>query len=185
LEHFLSFLNFIGQTVYTTLPAILANMAPLFVQKVNILNYPIDFNTMYKGKPVLGPNKTIRGFISGIILAEIVFYLQYLLYKTTGFNYTLYQFEDVFMPLLGFLMGFGVMFGDTFKSLIKRRLDYPASKSFVPWDQIDCVIGGLVFVRIGWAFSLKYAATILILTFFIHISGRHAGYYMGLCKSKW
>ena len=82
-------------------------------------------------------------------------------------------------------MGFGVMFGDVFESFIKRRLNMPVSKSLVPWDQLDCVLGGLIFVRIEWNYSLKYAITIIILTFFVHVIGRHIGYYIGLCESKW
>jgi CDP-2,3-bis-(O-geranylgeranyl)-sn-glycerol synthase len=164
----------------------LANMAPLFVKDINLLNYPIDFGLKIKDNIILGPSKTYRGLISGIIFAMVIINIQFCIYKFTPLkNLTLYSFEEINFQLLGFLFGFGVLFGDIFESFIKRRLNMAPGKSLIPLDQIDCVIGGLAFGRIAWAYSCKYALTIIILTFFFHILGRHAGYYLGFCKTKW
>ncbi len=179
-------LIFIGQSIYTTLPGIFANMAPIIFKNVPFLNYPIDFYIMINGKPMLGKNKTFRGLFFGIIIAMIVLYIQYFIYKFFGFkNLSLIDYDKINYHLFGFLAGFGVIFGDIFKSFIKRRLDIPPSKKFVPWDQIDCALGGLLFIRIVWAYSLRYAITIILLTFIIHISIRHLAFYLKITDSKW
>ncbi len=186
MDTLINILIFIGKSIYTTLPGMMANMAPIFVKDLNILNYPIDFGITVKGKIILGPRKTYRGLISGIIAAMIIINIQYLIDKYTIFkNLTLYDFEEINFHLLGFLFGFGVLFGDIFESFIKRRLDMAPGKSLIPWDQIDCVLGGLIFGRIAWAYSYKYAITIILITFVLHITLRHVGYYLGLCSTKW
>lgn len=186
MEIVLNFIIFIGKCVYTTLPGIVANMAPLFVKDINLLNYPIDFGITIKGEIILGPRKTFRGLISGIIFAIIAINIQYCIYKFTPFkNLTLYNFKEINFQLLGFLFGFGVLFGDMIESFIKRRLNMSPGKSLIPFDQIDCVLGGLIFGRIVWDYSYKYALTIILLTFFLHIIGRHIGYYLGFCETKW
>ncbi len=179
-------LLYILKCIYTSIPAIFANTAPILSKNIPFLNYPIDFGLKLNGKPVFGEKKTFRGLLAGIIFAMILFYVQYFLFKYTVLrNLSLIDFNVVNVHLIGFLTGFGVLFGDLTESFIKRRLNIPPSGSFIPWDQIDCALGGLLFVRIVWAYTLKYAATILILTFFIHIIIRHIAYYLGLCESKW
>lgn len=186
MEIFLIVLIYIAKSIYTTLPGMIANMAPIFVKDLNILNYPIDFGITIKGKIILGPRKTYRGLISGIIAAMIIINIQYLIDKYTLLkNLTLYDFDDINFQLLGFLFGFGVLFGDIFESFIKRRLDMPPGASLIPWDQIDCVLGGLIFGRIAWAYSYKYAIAIILVTFILHITIRHIGYYLGFCSTKW
>jgi len=67
------------QAIYLMLPAYIANMAPVFFRKVNLLNYPLDFNKNWKGKPILGPHKTFRGLVFGTLLSIITAYGQHLL----------------------------------------------------------------------------------------------------------
>jgi CDP-2,3-bis-(O-geranylgeranyl)-sn-glycerol synthase len=176
---------FILKSLYTTLPAIIANMAPLIVKNVGFLDFPVDFNKTFRGKPVLGPNKTFRGLLAGVVFSIAVLNLQYLLYVLTGFDFTLYDFKAINFELLGFLMGFGVITGDMVKSFFKRQCNIGPGERFIPWDQIDCVLGGLVFGRIAWAFPLTYALLIIIMTFIMHITIRFTAFYLGLNDSKW
>lgn len=181
-----NFIIFSLQSIYSIFPGIMANMAPVIFKKINFLNYPLDFNKKLFNKPILGPNKTFRGFFAGILTSMIIISIQYLIFKFTIFkNLNIIDFDSVNFLLLGFLMGSGVMAGDTVKSFIKRRLGILSSKPFVPWDQIDGVIGGLLFSRIIWNYSLKYAVFIIILTFFIHIIIRHISYYLRFTENKW
>ena len=160
-------------------------MAPVMMNKVNFLTYPVDFNKTFRGRPILGPNKTFRGFFFGTLFSVIIINMQFLLYKTTGFDFTIYKFEDINFELLGFLMGFGVMLGDSIKSFIKRQLDIPPGKSFIPWDQIDCALGGLSLGSIAWHFPIEYGIATLLLTFILHIMVRYTIYYLGFSDSKW
>ncbi len=182
----ITYIVYIGQCIYSTLPAIFANMAPIFVKNIPILNYPLDFDLKIKGKLFLGPKKTFRGLFAGIIFSMTIISMQYIVFRYTKFkNLGIIDFNTVNFLALGFLMGFGVIFGDAFASFIKRRLGFAPSKSIIFLDQLDCVIGGLLFGKIAWNFPIKYGITIIILTFFFHILGRHIGYYLGLCESKW
>ncbi len=177
---------FIGQSVYVTLPAIAANMAPVIFKNVPVLNCPLDFGIKIGSMPLIGPRKTFRGLISGIVVSMIIVYIQYFIYKWSGLkNLSLLDYGHINIHLFGFFVGFGVMFGDIAESFIKRRLNILPSTPFVPWDQIDCVLGGLVFTRIVWAYSLKYAVTIIVLTFLIHVTIRHIAYYLRINESKW
>ena len=87
--------------------------------------------------------------------------------------------------LFGFLAGFGVLFGDLVESFFKRRLDIAPGKSFFPWDQIDSVLGGLLFISIVYLPPWHVVVTLIVLTLVLHISIRHIGYYLGIEKSKW
>jgi CDP-2,3-bis-(O-geranylgeranyl)-sn-glycerol synthase len=185
LEIFIAIIVFIGKCIYTTLPAVFANVAPVLVKKINFLNYPIDFNKSFSGKPILGPNKTFRGLFFGILFSVVIINIQFIIYKFTGTELTLYDFKSINFELLGFLMGFGVIAGDAVKSFFKRQFSIAPGKPFIPWDQIDCVLGGLLAGRIAWDFSIEYGLSVIILTFIFHILIRHLWFYLGLSDSKW
>ena len=66
-----SFAFFILKCFYFMLPAYLSNMIPVFVKKIfNFMAVPLDFNKRINGKPILGKNKTFRGFFFGVILGD-------------------------------------------------------------------------------------------------------------------
>jgi len=46
---------------------------------------------------------------------------------------------------LGTLSGLGALAGDAIKSFFKRQVNVPPGKSWVPFDQIDYIVGGIVF----------------------------------------
>src|SRR3989338_11353728 len=121
------------QCFYFMLPAYFANMAPVIVKKINILNLPIDFNKKISNKPIFGKNKTIRGLFFGVLFAIIIAYAQSVFYDNNIIaGISLVDYSN--WLLLGFLMGFGAILGDLIKSFVKRRLDYKPGKPFVPWD---------------------------------------------------
>lgn len=179
---------FIIQSLWYILPAGLANMMPVFVRKrVKFLDVPIDFGATYKGKPIFGPHKTWRGLIFGIFASVAVISLQAILYfKFETFQkISLVKFEEINFILLGFLFGFGALFGDLIKSFFKRRIDVKPGAKFFPWDQIDFIIGALVFSSIVFQPQWQvYLFLILIIPCF-HILLNHIGYWIGVQKTKW
>jgi CDP-2,3-bis-(O-geranylgeranyl)-sn-glycerol synthase len=46
---------------------------------------------------------------------------------------------------LGLRFGIGAMTGDSAKGLVKRRVGIATGKPWVPWDQLDFVLGALIF----------------------------------------
>lgn len=131
-------------------PAGLANVCAFASGKIRFLkpfNYPADFGLRFRGKRVLGNHKTIRGFVIGILAAIFGVYLQV-------FFYNIFPWQQQLLPinynainpwLLGFLLGFGALAGDSIKSFFKRQVGIQPGRSWVPFDQIDYIVGGIVF----------------------------------------
>ncbi|MBI2654417.1 CDP-2,3-bis-(O-geranylgeranyl)-sn-glycerol synthase [Candidatus Woesearchaeota archaeon] len=179
-----SLVTFLVKCFYLMLPAYFANMAPVIVKKINLLAFPIDFNKRIGNKPILGKNKTFRGLIFGVIFAIIVAYLQFLLYGAELFrNFSFLNYQN--WLLFGFLMGLGALVGDLAKSFIKRRLGLKPSERFVPVDQIDFVIGALVFVMPLLEITFKIFLTSLILSFVLDIIINHIAFHLRVRNEKW
>ena len=176
--------NIILQCFYFMLPAYFANMAPVIAKKINILNFPIDFDKKINNKPILGKNKTFRGLIFGVLFAIIIAYFQSIFYDNNiFFGLALTDYSN--WLLLGFLMGSGAIFGDLVKSLIKRRLNYEPGKRFIPFDQTDFVIGALIFAYPLVSLPINNMIIILLLSFALHIIVNHAAFYLKIRKERW
>lgn len=181
-------LVFIGQCVWYILPAYVANMAPLFAAMAmkDRFAVPLDFNRKLVGRPILGTNKTYRGLIVGILAATVVSCLQTQLYAYASVkSLSLLAYDRVNCAWWGFLMGFGALCGDAVKSFIKRRRDIPPGQSWKPFDQIDFLLGALVFTSSVVALPLSAIVGILIVMPCLKIVVAHAGYLLGLRKTKW
>ena len=178
------FLSFLLSCFYFMLPAYFANMAPVIVKRINLFNFPVDFGKKLDNKPILGSHKTLRGFVFGIIFAVIIAYSQFLLYKMEFFNSLSFLNYERWL-LLGFLMGFGASAGDAVKSFFKRRIGIKPGAKFIPFDQIDFVLGVFALTALFFDLALKIFAVSLLLTFALHITVNHAAFYMRIRSEKW
>ena len=179
-----TFSFFILKCFYFMLPAYFANMAPVIVKRIKLFNFPVDFGKKIDGKPILGSHKTFRGFIFGIIFAVIIAYAQFLLHQI-GFFRNLSFFDYDGWLLLGLLMGFGALAGDSVKSFFKRRLDIKPGHKFIPFDQIDFIVGALVFAMLLADLTLKIFLTSLFLSVILLIIVNHIAFYMKIRSEKW
>ncbi len=171
---------FILQCFYFMLPAYLANMAPVIVKDwFKWLAVPTDF-----GKNIFGDNKTYRGLIFGILFGILVAFIQFLLYNISFFRELSFVDYSNWL-LLGFLFGFGALSGDMIESFIKRRLKIGPGQRFVPWDQLDFVIGSLVLVGIVVNITWRRIFFIAIISVIGHILVNHAAYYLKIRNEKW
>jgi len=177
--------NLILQCLYFMLPAYFANMAPVMTKKIfNNLKIPIDFNKKINNKPIFGQNKTFRGLIFGVIFAIIIAFIQSVFYNNNILlDISLVDYSN--WLLIGFLLGLGAIFGDLIESFVKRRLNYEPGKSFVPFDQLDFVIGALIFIYPIVILSLNKILIILILSFVLHVLVNHISFYTSVRKEKW
>lgn len=171
------------ESIWFLLPAFGAVVIPLYVRKINFLNIPIDFNIKYKNKPLFGKNKTFRGFFFGIIAATIICYFQYLFYfnfifirKISIINYFNYL-------LIGFLFGFGALCGDLIKSFFKRRMNIASGKPWIPFDEMDYVLGSLILINIFYRIELAYNIVIFFIGTLFHYLAVKFAYAIGLRKS--
>ena len=178
-------LNLILQCFYLMLPVYFANMAPIIINKAfNNLAFPLDFNKTLKNKPIFGKNKTFRGLVFGVLFAVIIAYLQFLLYNNNVFvDISIIDYSN--WLLIGALMGFGAIFGDLAESFAKTRINYEPGRPFIPFDQLDFVIGALIFVYPLVMLSLNRIIIIMVLSFVLHILVNHGAYYTGVRKEKW
>lgn len=179
--------------IYTALwffiPAGLANIAPVLAVKiplVNKLDTPIDGGVTIRGKRLLGANKTWRGIIAGILLATFTVAVQQIIVaNSTPLAAILSPIDYAALPtfLLGSLFALGALGGDAIESFFKRQLDMPPGKAWVPFDQIDYIIGAILLtaplVRLSWQ---QYAWAI-ILWVGIHFAVAYVGYLLKLKKT--
>ncbi len=172
------------QLVYCFLPGYIANSAPSSVAKLfPHWETPVDLGLKFRGKRLLGENKTWRGVIGGTLLGGLVFLLQK--YVLTASVKTPFIPYESFPWWYGFLLAFGAIFvGDTGKSLLKRRFQIKPGRPFVPWDQIDYTLGA--FLLTFWLFWPGWAWFVFLLVFNgLFSAGSHwLGWHLGLLKDK-
>ena len=167
-------------------PAGVANSSPVFANKIPFLKnlgMPIDRGRTYKGKRILGDNKTYRGFIAGVLSGFATALLQMNLYTSFDWFTTVSPDIDYSQPvvlLLGVAIGFGALFGDAVESFFKRQLSFSSGKSWFPFDQLDYILGGLLFsIPFVTLTAMQYTA-IIIVWFLIHPVATFIGWNLKL-----
>ncbi len=189
-------LKFILSCLYFFLPAYFTNMASSLVKKHSFLKFldkPIDSGKKFKEQPIFGSHKSWRGLIFGIVIGFLVVFSQKFLYQfPTVQKISFLDYQKINIYLFGFLICFGAIFGDLLFAFIKRRLKLKPGARFFPFDQINYVIGAVLFLTpYFWfysyikGFSIWMWIALFILTFFLHIIINRLGYLLNLHKDKW
>jgi len=179
---------FILQCIYFFLPAYFANMAPTFAKKAGILKFfakPVDFGKEFNGQPLFGFHKTWRGIISGVILGILITYSQRLLWEFPFFRkISFFDYQEINVFFLGFLLSFGALFGDLISSFFKRRQGITPGKSWMPFDQISFVIGAFFLVHPFFQISILAWVFITFSSFFLHIIVNRVGFRLKISDGK-
>jgi CDP-2,3-bis-(O-geranylgeranyl)-sn-glycerol synthase len=194
-EHMNDIFMLLLKGAYILIPAYFANMAPPLVKRFKFMESfatPIDRGKKLKDDAYMfGQNKTYRGFIVGMIGGALGGLLQSLLHDISVFRNLsvdgIPYNNIVFMICFGAVMGFGALFGDLVESFFKRRLGIGPGQRFVPWDQIDLVIGAYIFAlpMIYLVISWQLFLCSIIMTFCLHVMTNHTAYYLNIRKEKW
>jgi len=162
----------IVELLYMMLPIYVANMAPPFVKYWRWWNPPIN-------KRWLGSHKTVLGFFLGIAAAILTALLQ----SRIHWQGDLMSYEHWF--LIGLASGCGAMTGDSLKSYLKRRLQIAPGQSWIPADQLDFILGGLLalsfWVHLGWLDFI----IILTVSFVGDIMINHLSFHLGIRNTRW
>ncbi len=156
------------------LPAGIANLTPVLANSVPLLkhwNTPIDLGFSWQGERILGDNKRVRGLVFGTIAAGC-----------TALLLTRLSLSDLSF-FNGCLMGLGALSGDVVESFLKRRRGIAPGTSWFPFDQIDYIIGGLVFVYLWVHPSIPTIIVASILYFVLHPLFSYLAYILRL-RSK-
>ena len=176
-------------TLYLFLPAYAANMAPVIATRGNLLQSlarPLDGGAQLGGLPLLGPHKTYRGVIVGLVAGVVTALLQAFLTERSAFweDVTLFPYAEQSALLWGILLGGGALIGDLGKSFVKRRLGIPPGSRWFPWDQVDMVIGALLFGALLFPFPWLVTLTVLLVTPLVGLLV-NLGSYMLNVKEAW
>lgn len=141
------FFTILLQALWLTLPAAIANMAPVIASRLNItptLNRPLDRGAVWQGKRLLGANKTVRGLLWGVVAGALVSGMQgWVASQYEGIaDVSLLNVDTWWYGLFaGALLGLATLLSDAAKSFFKRRHSLAPGESWVIIDQMDVVIG--------------------------------------------
>lgn len=181
-------LHDIALAFWFLLPAAVANAAPVFGTAIPLVkqwNTPIDGGHTFRGERIFGSHKTWRGLISGIIAATLVLWLQQLLVENaTWAQYMAGPVNYEALPLLivGPLFAIGALGGDAIKSFFKRQRGIKSGDTWIPFDQIDYIIGAILVTLPFVALSLGQYLWILVIWFIMHLLFSYIGWVAGLKK---
>ena len=178
------------QSLFFFLPGYIANMFPVVLTNVRWMQFlkkPVDCGVKIGKMSLFGEHKTYFGFLAGVFGGVVVGVLQGFLYEySEGVRFLYFTPYSLHSGLfLGFLLGFGALFGDLIKSFIKRRFGIANGRPFFPFDQLDFVIGGLLFGTIVYSPTWDVVAILLVVSPFLHFLSNLLGYFLGLKKVWW
>jgi CDP-2,3-bis-(O-geranylgeranyl)-sn-glycerol synthase len=154
------------------LPAYCANMAPPFTRYWRGWNRPIH-------ERLLGSHKTVLGFLAGVATGVLVAGVQSRIHAP----WSLVDYQH--WLLLGLSLGGGAMLGDALKSLIKRMLHIRPGARWIPFDQLDFVVGALALTGAYAGLGTTDVAAIAAMTFVGDIAVNQLSYRLGIKDSPW
>lgn len=160
------------------LPAGVANMTPPITNKIpglNKWNTPLDLGMTWRGKRLLGANKTWRGVICGTVAAAITCLVQILVLLQE--NITLNH--AIFALAAGTMLGIGALLGDALESFLKRQANIPSGNAWFPFDQLDYIAGGLIISYPLLMLPKELMLWIVFIYFGLHLAVSYIGYLIG------
>jgi CDP-2,3-bis-(O-geranylgeranyl)-sn-glycerol synthase len=155
---------------------------------------PLDGGRMFTdGKRILGDHKTVNGLVFGslggivvgLLLAVAAPYVLPYFDRMLGLS-----FSGATLPII-IAMPIGALAGDSVKSFFKRRLGMREGSMLPVADQLDFVIGALVFGLItapAWSagnFTLPVVVTIVLMTFPLQLFHNMVAVALGKKKVLW
>jgi len=174
------------KAMYFMLPAYAAVMIPSLLRKMKFLSTPVDFGKNLKKRRIFGQNKTWKGIILAPIAGLIIFWVQKLLFPyLKTISLIDYSAGGVGSLELGVLLGIGAAIGSLANSFFKRRVGIKAGKSWPVLDQIDFVVGALLFAYIVYIPPFVYVIAVLVVSPILYIISTWLGYALKINKNKW
>ncbi|HML05077.1 MAG TPA: CDP-2,3-bis-(O-geranylgeranyl)-sn-glycerol synthase [Methanobacterium sp.] len=164
----ISVLNMSAYVIYFMLPAYLANASALAFGG----GKPLDSGrTFTDGRRIFGDGVTWRGTLIGAGIGILIGLLQGII---SG--------NIIQGILLGFFLGAGALIGDACGSFVKRRMNIERGRPTPFLDQLDFVVGALIFASIIVILPFYMIILILIISFILHLSANIIAYLFGIKK---
>lgn len=176
-------LHFLAQCIWYMLPMGFANMAPVFMRNtLGFLAIPVD--SLLGNRGIFGSHKTVRGLVVAVPFGLVAFIVQQGLSIHPWFG-ALGFFDYHAMSLwFGIFAGFGAIIGDLLRSAVKRRMHIRPGGKFVPFDQLDYLIGGIVFTSFWYLPTFVVVAVTLLAGGLLHGMTSWVAYVIGLKQDR-
>jgi CDP-2,3-bis-(O-geranylgeranyl)-sn-glycerol synthase len=137
---------------------------------------PLDFNRKLFNKPILGKGKTFRGTFAGLFFGVLsVFVLRSFIPKWFVADYMTF----------GVLLVVGALSGDIFASFLKRRFGLERGHAIPFLDQLDFVVGSVVFTLQMRVPKIEELLFIVLLTLFMHRFSNYIAYQIKIKEVPW
>jgi len=160
------------QVAYLMLPVYAANMAAPFARLMPGTPRPVC-------ERWLGSHKTWRGYALALVAATATVGLQ------AGIRWR-GDLIDYGHPLsLGLICGAAAMAGDSAKSFVKRRLGIAPGRPWIPADQLDYVVAGLLALSTRYTFQAWEVAVILAASFVGALLANRLAARWGIKQTPW
>ena len=160
------------QLLYVMLPVFTANLAAPFARHLPGVPRPIS-------ERWLGSHKTWRGCGLALLASTAAAWLQ----SRLRWHGDLVGYDDWFA--LGALCGAAAMAGDSAKSFVKRRLGIAPGKPWVPADQLDYVVAGLLVLSLWVRFDWTDVAVVLAISFVGSLVVNRLSARIGIKDTPW
>jgi CDP-2,3-bis-(O-geranylgeranyl)-sn-glycerol synthase len=192
----MSIIFLLSSAFYFFLPGLVANMMASLTRRIKFLKFfdkPLDFGKKLKdGNYILGQSKTWRGAFFGPLFGILFAFLQLYLFRFSFFRQlSIINYQQINIILFSLLMTFGAIFGDLVFSFFKRRINKKSGQSWMPFDQLDFVVGSFLFLNpylnfyLHLNFSVFHWLAVAFVAFLAHIITNNIAYYFGWQKNRW
>lgn len=135
------------QALWIIIPAYVANASAVLVGG----GTPVDFGKTWRDrKRIFGDGKTWRGLLSGTFIGMtagfgLVVAASYINSSEYHFlHLTNFEGFPLMIPII-FSICFGALLGDIVESFLKRRIGKNRGENWIPFDQLDFILGVLFF----------------------------------------
>ena len=156
--------------IYIAVPAYVANSTPVLLGG----GAPIDRGRrLIDGRRILGTNKTVKGFAYGLLLGSLAGLVEAVLFA----NYALIS--------VGVVASLGALLGDLFGAFLKRRLDIAPGNPLPVVDQLDFILGAILFTYPLLNVSVGAVLILVIATLPIHLLSNAVAYMLRLKNRRW
>ena len=170
----------IAYALYLIMPAYVANAVPVLLGGGQAID---DGKVLSDGKPIFGSHKTVRGFLAGVMIGTAVGTVQtaFLDYRiipdfTPAFSFTI---------ILSLMLSIGALTGDLVHSFIKRRIGIREGGSLPVADQLDFVVGAILFSFLVSTPPWLTIVLIFSITLPVHVLTNFLAYLLGIKKTPW
>jgi len=150
-----------------------ANAAPIILHG----KVPVDLGKKLFGERILGDGKTILGALSGVLIGVSAGSMVYFIIPIAR------TIPEYFLFVVS--LSAGAIIGDIVKSFFKRRLKIKSGQQWALADQLDFIVGGLVFSSFVRTPEIEIVVALLVLTIFVHSATNYIAYKVKLKNVPW